>query len=135
MTDTCFWLGLVDNADQHHNSSLAINELIKGHYIIFPFPSFYEIIRTRFLKDKRKLIALENFLKNSAVQYIDDTKYKDNALINVYKNKNATYSLTDAVIREMLSDINLKFDYLVTFNEKDFFDICNKRNIEILSSS
>ena len=66
--------------------------------------------------------ADESLLKNSKVKYIDDTKYKDEALSKVYElNKKSfiSHSLTDAVIREMLSDADLKLDYLVTYNVKN----------------
>jgi hypothetical protein len=102
---------------------------------LFPFPCFYEIIRTRFLKNKERLHNFENLLKNSNVTYIDDTNYKDSALLKVYELNKHSYikhSLTDAVIREMISDINIRMDYLVTFNVKDFADICAIRGIEIL---
>jgi hypothetical protein len=136
ITDSCYWLGLVDSADEHHKKSIIIKELIKDSYIVFPFPCFYEIIRTKFVKNKIKLTAFESLLKNSKVKYIDDTKYKDEALSKVYElNKKSfiSHSLTDAVIREMLSDVDLKLDYLVTYNVKDFSDICAKRDIEILN--
>ena len=48
------------------------------------------------------------------------------------KFKNKTYSLVDAVIREILKDKNLQIDYLATFNTRDFIDICAKRKIEIV---
>ena len=128
----------MDSTDQHHQKSLLIQELIKDTRIVFPFPCFYEIITTNFAKpkNKHKLLAFENLLKNSNVEYIDDTIYKDKALFNVYElNKKSfiSHSLVDAVIREMLSDINLKPDFLVTYNVKDFIDICLKRRIEILN--
>lgn len=135
ITDTCFWLGLVDSRDQHHVKSVLINELIKDNYIVFPFPCFYEIIRTKFVRNKIKLLAFESLLKNCRISYVDDSKYKDAALSKVYElNKKSfiSHSLTDAVIREMLSDIDLRLDYLVTFNSKDFIDICIKREITIL---
>lgn len=136
ITDTCYWLGLVDSKDEHHDKSVLINNLIEGNHIVFPFPCFYEIIRTKFVKNKLKLEAFESLLKSSNVAYIDDTKYKDEALLKVYElNKKSfvSHSLTDAVIREMLSDVDLRLDYLVTYNVKDFADICAKRKIEILS--
>jgi hypothetical protein len=46
---------------------------------------------------------------------------------------NRPLSLVDTVIREMLSDESLKIDYLITFNIKDFIDVCSRRNITILS--
>ena len=67
ITDTCYWIGLMDSTDQHHQKSLLIQDLIKDTRIVFPFPCFYEIIRTSFTKpkNKHKLLAFENLLKNS----------------------------------------------------------------------
>lgn len=135
ITDTCYWLGLVDQTDQHHEKSIKIYNVIKNDLIIFPFPCFYEIIRDKFLKDKRRLTTLENILKSSNVKYISDTDYIDDALIKVYelnKRKGDSYSIADVVLREMLSDDTLRIDSFVTYNVKDFYDVCGKRKIEIV---
>lgn len=135
ITDTCYWLGLVDQTDQHHEKSIKIYNVIKNDLIIFPFPCFYEIIRDKFLKDKRRLTTLENILKSSNVKYISDTDYIDDALIKVYelnKRKGDSYSIADVVLREMLSDDTLRIDSFITYNVKDFYDVCGKRKIEIV---
>ncbi len=135
ITDSCYWLGLVDSSDEHHEKSITISELIQNEYILFPFPCFYEIIKTRFLKNKEMLNKLEILLKKSNIRYIDDTNYKDLALARVYELNKLSYikhSLTDAVIREMISDIDMRIDYLVTFNVKDFADVCAIKGVEIL---
>jgi hypothetical protein len=36
ITDTCFWLGLVDTTDQYHEMSNTIATLIEDLDIIFP---------------------------------------------------------------------------------------------------
>lgn len=136
MTDTCYWLGLIDASDEHHKKSVVISELIQNDYLLFPFPCFYEIIRTRFLKNKEMLSNLEVLLKNSNIRYIDDTNYKELALTKVYELNRFSYikhSFADAVIREMISDINIRIDYLVTYNVKDFADVCAIRGVEILN--
>jgi hypothetical protein len=43
-----------------------------------------------------------------------------------------SFSLADSVIREMLRDINVKVQYLATYNTPDFADLCAFREIEIL---
>ena len=67
---------------------------------------------------------------------LEDSKYKDEALKQVFTyNRKAgfTFSLTDSVIREILKDINVTVNYLVTYNERDFKDICDQRLIEIIN--
>ena len=64
----------------------------------------------------------------------NDDDYKHNALKEVFKSNKVgyTYSLTDSVIREILKDINIRINYLVTFNSKDWNDICQLRQIEMI---
>lgn len=137
LTDTGFWLGLFDKTDNYHEASKEILDLIDGHIILLPFPCLYEMMRTQYVKNKKRLLEFESFINHKNVVLIDDTQYKESALLKVYelnKINYITYSLVDSVLREMISDINLKIDYLVTFNTKDFSDICAVRNLKIIDS-
>lgn len=49
-----------------------INDLIKDANIVFLFPCFYEIIRTKFVKNKIKLDAFESLLKSSRGYSLED---------------------------------------------------------------
>jgi tryptophanase len=40
-------------------------------------------------------------------------------------------SLVDMVVRYILSDTKIKITGLITFNEKDFLDICKRRKMPI----
>lgn len=44
------------------------------------------------------------------------------------KEKDWNISLVDGVIRQMLADENLRIDYLVTFNYKDFNDVLKRKS-------
>ena len=134
LTDTCFWLGLVDPRDQYHEMSNTIADVIEGHQIVFPWPCLYETISTHLTRRREQLLYLEKLIKKPEITLLDDTEYKDNALEEVFNSNRLgfTYSLTDSVIREILKDINVRVDYLVTYNNRDFEDICQKRQIEIL---
>jgi predicted nucleic acid-binding protein len=43
-----------------------------------------------------------------------------------------TMSLADMVMRLMLEDVNIRVNGLLTFNRKDFHDVCRKRGLEML---
>lgn len=136
LTDTCFWLGLIDPTDQYHELSNTVAELIEGYQIIFPWPCLYETISTHLTRRRERLLYLEEFIKKPEVILFDDSNYKANAIEEVFNlNRVAgfTYSLTDSVIREILKDINVKINYLATFNNSDFEDICQLRQIEIVN--
>ncbi|HKM12478.1 MAG TPA: hypothetical protein PL115_01120 [Bacteroidales bacterium] len=136
LTDTCFWLGLVDPKDQFHALSLAIAELVEGNTVIFPWPCLYETISTHLARRRERLFVLEKIISKPNIVLLEDSKYKDEALKQVFTyNRKAgfTFSLTDSVIREILKDINVTVNYLVTYNERDFKDICDQRLIEIIN--
>lgn len=135
LTDTGFWIGLLDPTDAYNKISEDISSLIKDDYIIFPWPCMYETLRTKYCKRRDRIIIIEKIIKSPNIELFDDCKFRNNALEKTLKNikfGHSFYSLADNVIREILSDINVKIDYLVTFNKRDFVDICNKRQIEIL---
>jgi len=79
---------------------------------------------------------LKIHLSNNTVILVDDNLYRNNALYVTYQEAKGNFmihSLVDNVLREMLKDINLRIDILITANEKDFEDICSQRNIEIIN--
>ncbi|MCC6550057.1 MAG: hypothetical protein IT279_08315 [Ignavibacteriaceae bacterium] len=138
LTDSGYWLGLLDSKDQYHNASNEIADMIDGNKIIFPWPCLYETISTRLARRKDQLIQLEKTIFNpsrGSIYLINDNDYKEEALKQVfYQNRflGKSYSLTDSVIREILKDINVKIDYFITFNSDDFRDICSQRDIELI---
>jgi predicted nucleic acid-binding protein len=135
LTDTCYWLGLIDSEDQYHNDSVAVSRLINDYKIIVPWPCLYETISTRLVRNYERLTIFEKLLKKPGIELLDDTKYKNAALNEVFefnRNNGFTFSLADSVIREMLKDINIRVNYFVTFNNRDFYDVCTKRQIEII---
>ncbi|WP_221394149.1 hypothetical protein [Dyadobacter sp. NIV53] len=115
--------------------SNTIAELIEGYQIILPWPCLYETISTHLTRRRKLLLYLEEFIRKPEVLLLDDTEYKENAFREVFIQNRLghTYSLTDSVIREILKDINVKVNYLATFNNNDFEDVCQKRQIEILN--
>ena len=135
LTDTCYWLGLTDAEDQHHDNSITVSELINDYRIIIPWPCLYETISTRLVRNYERVTIFETLLKKPGIELLDDSKYKNAALNEVFefnRNNGHTFSLVDCVIREMLKDIDLKVNFLVTFNDCDFQDLCTKRQIEII---
>ena len=136
LTDSCFWLGLVDPADQHHQNALAAADLVaeNNNILLLPWPCLYETVSTRLIRSRSRTLELEQLLKRAAIQFVDDREYRDAALEAVFATARIGYSyaLADSVIREMLKDINLRIDYLLTFNGRDFADVCQVRRIEML---
>lgn len=132
LIDSCFWFSLYDKRDTYHYKAVFLAELIHGHNILIPWPTLYETINTRFSKNLIWLNNFESFIYRSNTLLIDDLKYKETVLSEIF-GSTRPLSLVDRVIRSILSDESLKIDYLLTFNTGDFIDFCNYRRIEILN--
>lgn len=136
ITDTCFWIGLVDTKDQFHKTSLAIADLLQDNQILFPWPCLYETISTHLTRRRERLLYFEEIISKSNVILFNDNDYKVEALKQVFQHNRTsgfTFSLTDSVIREILKDVSVRINYLVTYNLPDFQDICDQRRIDIIN--
>lgn len=136
LIDTGFWFGLYDKRDNYHKESNDLVEYINLGQILIPFPTIYETINTRFAKNRDGIQSFENIINQQNVILIDDKDYKEIALELTFNSSirmNKPYSLVDMILRLMLSDKTLNVNYLLSFNPNDFFDICQSRNIKILS--
>ena len=137
LTDSCFWLGLVDPTDQHHQNALDWADVLDGEgaILLLPWPCLYESVSTRLVRNRGRTLQLEQILKRPTIRLLDDLTYRDAALETVFETSRRlghSYALADSVIREMLKDIDLRIDYLLTFNAPDFADVCQARRIELV---
>ena len=66
---------------------------------------------------------------------LSDEPYRNHALERVFKNPTPSLSLSlvDQVIRLALMDPNTRIDAMITFNPRDFSDICHSKNIDLIS--
>ena len=137
LTDSCFWLGLIDPTDQHHQNAVEWAEVVDSEKVILllPWPCLYESVSTRLVRHRGRTLEFEQMLRRSSIRLLDDLTYREAALEAVFDSARRvghSYALADGVIREMLKDINLRVDYLLTFNGADFADVCLRRQIELV---
>ena len=134
IVDSGFWFALYDPHDAYYTEANRIVKHLNICNVIIPFPTLYESINTRFMKNSVAGAEFECVLKRPNVIIIDDAQIKNDALQITFtdESKKRNLSLVDNIIRLILDDVNYKIDGLVTFNKKDFIDVCQKRNIEIL---
>lgn len=135
LTDTGFWIAYFEERDEHHKSAQELSSVIFDYNIILPFPTLYEFLNTRFSRRSKHISELESLIQKLNIIYVYDDIYRSELIekfIIMNKEKQAI-STVDMIINQILEDVNVKIDYIVTFNEKDFFNTCKKRNIEILS--
>ncbi|MCH5221288.1 MAG: hypothetical protein J1F05_03035 [Muribaculaceae bacterium] len=131
IVDTGIWYAAFDESDDKHSYSQVIKKLLDEYNIIIPFPSLYETLNTRFIRNKHHQVdSLNILLKDpNKVLLVNDDNYRERALKAVttlpYK-----YSLVDMIIRLMIEDTSLGSVALLTFNVKDFVGINNTEIID-----
>jgi len=82
------------------------------------------------------LERLNRELRSHGLHKLQDEPYREAALektLNPASPRKAL-SLVDAVLREMIIDVNVKMHAFVTFNARDFRDVCQRRGIEVISA-
>ena len=132
LIDSCFWIALFDSRDQYHVRAVELWELIEEENFLVPWPTLYETLATRMIRRPDRVEALVALLKSDAVILHDDTSYREKALQSLIDFEMPPCSLTDKVIRRVLEDRRLNLQALITFNRRDFEDVCQERNIPII---
>jgi predicted nucleic acid-binding protein len=79
IVDTGVWLAMFDAHDERYLAGQAKAELLELLQVVVPWPTMYETLRTRFVKNTFALKQFETFLKSPAVIYLDDQPYRDAA--------------------------------------------------------
>jgi len=136
LVDTGVWLSLVDRNDNVASRAEvdAIDDLLQGHRVVLPWPVGFETLRTKLARKRVAMQALERRLKSPLVEWVEDQSYRVEALEMTFEaaRRGRALSLVDCLIRLILDDVNLRIDYLATWNGRDFEDVCQPRGITIL---
>jgi len=128
MLDTGYWYALCDPADAYRDQVEA--RAVERHDIILPWPCLYETLRTRFVRNSAVVGRFRRLIAGPTMTLLDDAPYRDHAFERVLQTAaRRPMSLVDVVMRAMIEDVNVRVDCFLTFNEKDFFDVCRRRGI------
>jgi len=136
LIDSGFWYALYDKRDSYYDKAQEIFEYFSIGNVLIPYPSLYETINTRFVKNEIGLRDFKLLITGQNVLLLDDQEYKSEALELTFKSAldlKKPFSLVDIIIRLMLADEKLRINYLISFNPGDLIDICGKRSISLLS--
>ncbi len=134
LADSGLWYALIDARDEHHARAQEHARYLEWCQIVLPWPILYETIRTRLTRNKKAFGLLEDVLNIPGIIFLDDVPFREAALKLALESSlrgSRPLSLVDCVIRLILDDVNTKIDYFVTFNPKDFSDVCRRRGIEM----
>lgn len=135
IADTGFWFALFNERDPYHEQAREKSVYLDMLKIICPWPCLYETVNTRFVRRPEQVSQFEEYIERPASILLDDSPYRDSALrrtVASARGRTAPVSLVDMVIIFIIDDVNVKKHYLLTFNGKDFAEVCARRSIEIL---
>lgn len=135
IVDSGFWYGLADVSDAYNNIAAEIFDRLKTKaQFLIPYPTLYEVLDTRLMKPFKDgsnpragvLLAKFNCEPDRFIK-VKDSEYVDRAYrLTAFENRRG-FSFVDNIIRVMIADNALKIDGLITFNTKDFADVCRNR--------
>lgn len=135
LADSGLWYAMFDRRDQHHRAAKEKAEILELFHVVLPWPTLYETVRTKFVRNSLALGQFERFLKRPNVTYLDDSSFREAAFeiaLESSLRQGRPLSMVDCLIRLLLEDANTRISYLATLNERDFADICRKKGIEII---
>lgn len=135
LVDTGFWYAVFDKKDCHREQALGMLEKYfdnVAYEVAVPFPTMYELLRTKFVKNKSALNEIRQMFQSGRITRVHDDCYRAAALDMTLSEPKRNISLVDNIIRLMLDDKALSAKGLITFNVGDFADVCQKNGIEIL---
>src|SRR5689334_6380327 len=135
--DSGFLIGLYDETDQYHRKAKQYFSdffSIGPNKLVIPWPTIYEALATRMVRNRIRLGVLHKDWKylqsHQRMTLLDDSPFRDRAIDECFAEvvKPAQHyralSLADRVIRSILSDIDTRIDFFITFNPGDFADVC-----------
>jgi hypothetical protein len=110
--------------------------------LVLAWPVLYETLKTELSqRDVAERITSEwgRLRRGNQLQFVDDRKFREPSLTDWESEvtrgaHHRPLSLVDRVLRNAILSRSLKIDALLTFNVKDFADICSKMGIQMLPS-
>ena len=132
LVDTGYLIALYEKRDEHYATAQHNKNLLELHPVILPWPVLYETINTRFAKKPEVLMRIDKIVAKENTLRLDDSPYREAAYRQVKLNSpQRPLSLVDAVLRAVIEDDNVRISGLLTFNVKDFHDLCYPRHIDL----
>ena len=135
LADTGLWYAMFDRRDQHHSDAMDKADALSMFQIVLPWPTLYETLRTKFVRNAVALGQFERFLKGPNVTYLDDVPFRQDAFdlsLDSSLRRGRPLSMVDCLIRLLLEDVNTRISYLATFNRQDFADACRRNRVEMI---
>ena len=131
LVDTGFFIAMYDERDAHHAEAQDKRNLLDLYAVVLPWPVLYETINTRFSRRRGIMARFDTVITSSNTALLDDSTYRGEAYQTVARNARRPMSLVDAVLRAIIEDTNVAVAAMLTFNKRDFHDVCRQHAVEL----
>lgn len=135
LVDTGAWIALFDESDLNHESIAEFGDIIESFRLVLPWPVTYETLRTRFTRRPAWVTAFNALVSRQGVTLVDDSQYRADAYsltVDYASRQRRHLSMVDMLCRLLIEDPDVKIDYLLTPNPRDFFDVCYANGVEMI---
>ena len=142
--DTGFLIGLYQQKhDFHVKAQEYFNRFFAegGNRMLVPWPIVYETFSTRTVRNADALTVLSSDWRRlqhrGQLHLLDDLPFRKSVIDQCFDEltkpvaSRKNLSAADRVIREILSDRSLRISALITFNPRDFEDVCKRFRREV----
>lgn len=137
--DAGFLIALYDETDEYHSRAkdyfVQYFDIVQNQLLV-PWPILYETISTRMARHQKRMGILkrdwETLDEQRRLVLLDDLPFRVKAIDECFQESTKDprryrdLSLVDRIIRNMLSEVNIKIDVFITFNHGDFMDVCKR---------
>jgi hypothetical protein len=143
--DACFLIGLCNGRDQYHAAAARYYQRlfeVNKNRMVIPWPILYETVRMGTVENRQSMRQLESHWRQMArldlLELLSDCRYRDQVIQDSFdelrkpEGRQRNLSAVDRVLRNILSDTNLRIDAFITFNVADFSDVCGRFGRELL---
>lgn len=134
LVDTGFLFALRDGRDQFHASAKAKQNWLDELPVILPWPVLYETLNTRFVGIPGAIDWFDRLVLSPSTEILDDSRYRKACYRTVHATarRGRRLSLVDTVLRAIIEDSNVAVGALLTFDPRDFADVCRQHSVELL---
>ena len=135
LIDSSFLFALFNERDQNHAAALKMAEWRDIAQPILAWPVLYETINTRLIRRPTELAQFQAIARAPATILLDDTPYRTGLPAQVLAQRGATgsRSLVDTVLCKIIEDVNVQVSAMLTFDTRDFWEICQLKGVELLT--
>ena len=135
LVDSGFFMALFNERDQHHASARRLEEWLDFVPIVLPWPILYETVNTRLARQPQNLAKFGAIARLPETLLLDDAPYREDSFAAVLAQNPArgSLSLVDAVLCNIIEDVNVPISAMLTFNDRDFLAVCHENNVQLLN--